>query len=55
MLSREVAKMSTGVKVVAVHMEARYREQVIRELHDFRLLKLEIGPCEEDLRFLIFC
>ena len=39
MFSREVAKMPTGVKVVAVHTKVRYREQVIRELHDLRLLK----------------
>ncbi len=40
--------MPTGVKVVAVDIEVRYREQVIRELHDVRLLKLEIGECEKD-------
>jgi ribonuclease BN (tRNA processing enzyme) len=48
MFYREVAKMPPGVKVVAVHIKVRYREQVIRELSDLGLPNLEIGECEKE-------
>ena len=48
MFEREVAKMPAGVKVVAVHIKVRYREQVIRELLELRLPALEIGECERE-------
>jgi hypothetical protein len=35
--------MPSGVKVVAVHIKVRYREQVIRELCALGLSNLEIG------------
>jgi ribonuclease BN (tRNA processing enzyme) len=47
----EVAKMPAGVKIVAVHIKVRYRQQVIRELHDLRLPNLEIGECEKEYDF----
>lgn len=47
----EVAKIPAGVKIVAVHIKVRYREQVIRELRDLRLPNLEIGECEKEYCF----
>ncbi|MBV8552144.1 MAG: MBL fold metallo-hydrolase [Acidobacteriaceae bacterium] len=47
----EVAKMPPGVKVVAIHIKVRYREQVIRELGALRLPNLEIGECEKEYEF----
>jgi len=51
MFSNEVAKMPPGVKVMAVHIKVRYREQVIRELHALQIPNLEIGECEKDYTF----
>jgi len=51
MFSSEVAKMPPGVKVMAVHIKVRYREQVIRELHALQIPNLEIGECEKDYTF----
>jgi ribonuclease BN (tRNA processing enzyme) len=51
MFSREVAKMPSGIKIVAVHIKVRYREQVIRELHALQLPDLEIGECERQYDF----
>jgi ribonuclease BN (tRNA processing enzyme) len=48
MFAREVAKMPSGITVVAVHIKVRYREQVIRELYDLQLPSLEIGECERE-------
>jgi ribonuclease BN (tRNA processing enzyme) len=48
MFCREVAKMPSGIRVVAVHIKVRYREQVIRELCALRLPNLEIGECEKE-------
>jgi ribonuclease BN (tRNA processing enzyme) len=47
----EVAKMPAGVKVIAVHIKVRYRQQVIRELQALQLSNLEIGECEKDYEF----
>jgi ribonuclease BN (tRNA processing enzyme) len=51
MVHREVAKMPNGVKVVAVHIKVRYREEVIRELDALHLPDLEIGECEKEYTF----
>ena len=51
MFAGEVAKIPAGVKIVAVHIQVRYREQVIRELHDLRLSNLEIGKREKESDF----
>lgn len=51
MFSSEVAKMPAGVKVVAVHIKVRYREEVIHELDALRLPNLEIGECEKEYKF----
>jgi ribonuclease BN (tRNA processing enzyme) len=47
MFCREVAKIPAGVKVLAVHIKVRYRDQVIRELYARELPNLEIGECEK--------
>lgn len=51
MFAGEVAKIPSGIKVVAVHIKVRYREQVIRELEALNLANLEIGRCERDFEF----
>ena len=51
MFAGEVAKMPAGVKVIAIHIKVRYRDQVIRELEALRLPNLEIGECEKDYKF----
>jgi hypothetical protein len=45
---REVAKTPPGVKLVAVHIKVRYREQVVRELCALGLPNLEIGESEKE-------
>jgi ribonuclease BN (tRNA processing enzyme) len=51
MFRGEVAKMPAGIKVVAVHIKVRYREQVIQELYHLGLPNLEIGECEKEYDF----
>jgi len=51
MFGGEVAKMPKGIKIVAVHIKVRYREQVIRELHELHLPDLVIGECEKEYEF----
>jgi ribonuclease BN (tRNA processing enzyme) len=42
-LATEVAKLDRPTRLVIVHLKARYKEQVIRELHALKLTGLEIG------------
>jgi ribonuclease BN (tRNA processing enzyme) len=51
MFCQEVAKMPSGITVVAVHIKVRYREQVVRELNALGLPNLEIGECEREYVF----
>jgi len=51
MFGCEVAKLPAGVKVIAVHIKVRYRDQVIRELHDLGLSNLDIGECGKEYDF----
>jgi cAMP phosphodiesterase len=51
MLKCEVCKIPSGVKIVAVHIKVRYREQVVRELQGLGLPNLEIGQCEKEYGF----
>lgn len=48
---REVAKMPPGIKIIAMHIKVRYREQVIRELCALGIPDLEIGECEKEYEF----
>lgn len=47
MFGQEVGKMPRGIKVVAMHIKVRYRDEVIRELNALGLANLEIGVCEK--------
>jgi hypothetical protein len=51
MFAGEVGKMPAGIRVIAIHIKVRYREQVIRELEALGLPTLEIGECERDYEF----
>jgi ribonuclease BN (tRNA processing enzyme) len=51
MFGGEVAKIPAGVKIIAIHIKVRYRDQVIRELESLGLPNLEIGQCEKDYEF----
>jgi ribonuclease BN (tRNA processing enzyme) len=51
MFAREIAKMPSGVRVIAVHIKVRYRAQVIQELCGLHLSNVEIGECEKDYIF----
>jgi ribonuclease BN (tRNA processing enzyme) len=51
MFCREAAQIPPGVKIVAVHIKVRYREQVVQELHALRLPDLQIGECETEYQF----
>jgi len=48
MFRREVAKMPSAVKLIAVHIKVRYREEVVRELSALGLANLEVGECERE-------
>ena len=51
MFAGEVAKIPTGVKIIAIHIKVRYRDHVIRELKALGLPNLEIGECERNYEF----
>jgi ribonuclease BN (tRNA processing enzyme) len=51
MFRREVAKMPAGIRVVAVHIKVRYRQQVVRELGALGLSAVEVGECEKEYEF----
>lgn len=48
MFRGEVAKIPAGVKIVAVHIKVRYREDVIREIQALQLPNLEIAECDKE-------
>lgn len=47
LFAREVSKLKQRTRVVAVHIKARYREQVVRELEGLRIPELEIGAIDK--------
>lgn len=51
MFHHEVAKIPAGVKVVAVHIKARYHDEVVRELLALQLPNLLIGEPEREYTF----
>lgn len=51
MFAGEIAKIPRGVRVIAVHIKVRYRDQVVRELQDLKSPDIEIGECERDYHF----
>jgi hypothetical protein len=48
MFRREVEKIPAGVKIIAVHIKVRYREDVIRELQALQIPNLEIAECDKE-------
>jgi ribonuclease BN (tRNA processing enzyme) len=51
MFAGEVAKIPAGVKIIAIHIKVRYRDEVICELEALQLPDLEIGQCDKDYEF----
>ncbi|HSZ60868.1 MAG TPA: 3',5'-cyclic-nucleotide phosphodiesterase [Terriglobales bacterium] len=51
MFAAEVGKMPSGIKVIVTHIKVRYRDEIVRELHDLGLRQVEIGDCEKDYDF----
>ena len=47
----EVAKIPTGVKVIAVHLKVRYHDEIARELLAIGLTRIEVGECDREYRF----
>jgi ribonuclease BN (tRNA processing enzyme) len=50
-LRLELAKVPAGVKVIAVHLKVRYREEIIQELKSLGHPLLEIGECGREYVF----
>lgn len=48
MFCREVAKMPSGVQVLAVHIKVRYRDEVVRESSALGLPNQQVGECERE-------
>ena len=51
LFAREIGKLKQRTRVVAVHIKARYREQVVRELEALRIPGLEIGEIDKVYTF----
>jgi cAMP phosphodiesterase len=51
LLAQEVRKLRQPARIIAVHIKARYRDQIVRELHDLRVPNLEIGRMGETYWF----
>jgi cAMP phosphodiesterase len=43
MLAQEIQKLTRPTRVIVVHIKARFREQVVKELQDLGLPNLEVG------------
>jgi hypothetical protein len=46
LFAREIGKLRQSTRIVAVHIKARYREQVLSELEKLRIADLEIGALD---------
>jgi ribonuclease BN (tRNA processing enzyme) len=51
LFGREVSKVPAGVKVIAVHLKVRFREEIVSELHALGNPAVEIGECEREYSF----
>lgn len=51
MFAEEASKVPPGVKVIAVHMKVRHREEIISELRALRIPCVEIGECDREYSF----
>jgi ribonuclease BN (tRNA processing enzyme) len=47
----EAAKVPAGVQVIAVHLKLRYRQEILRELHELGLPCVAVGECEREYTF----
>jgi ribonuclease BN (tRNA processing enzyme) len=51
LFAREIGKLERPVQVVAVHIKARYREQIVGELQKLALSDLQIGAMDKVYAF----
>jgi ribonuclease BN (tRNA processing enzyme) len=51
MFGRELAKVPEGVRVIAVHLKVRYKDEIMRELDALGAPHLEIGECDREYVF----
>ena len=51
MFGREAAKVPAGVRIIAVHLKVRYRDEIISELGTLGIPSLEIGECDREYTF----
>jgi ribonuclease BN (tRNA processing enzyme) len=46
LFAREIGKLRQSTRIVAVHIKARYREQIVTELEKLRIAGLQIGAMD---------
>jgi cAMP phosphodiesterase len=51
MFAEEATKFPRGVRIIAVHMKVRYREETISELRALEIPCLEVGECDREYSF----
>jgi hypothetical protein len=51
MFCREAARVPSGVRIIAVHLKVRYRDEIATELRALEIPALEIGECEREYNF----
>jgi ribonuclease BN (tRNA processing enzyme) len=51
LFGRELAKVPKGVRVIAIHLKVRYRDEIMRELEALGAPQLEIGECDREYVF----
>lgn len=49
--AKEATKIPPGVKVIAVHMKVRHRDEIISELRALQIPCLETGECDREYSF----
>jgi ribonuclease BN (tRNA processing enzyme) len=51
LFGRELAKVPEGVRVIAIHLKVRYRDEIMRELAALGAPQIEIGECDREYVF----
>ena len=51
MFGREAAKVPAGVRIIAVHLKVRFRDEITSELDALQIPCLEIGECNREYTF----
>ncbi len=51
MFNQEAAKLPAGIRLMAVHLKVRFREEIVRELQALGLPSVEIAECEREYEF----